>query len=358
MKLISISRLAVVLLISAASLLAQTKEKAAPLLPDSFAGWTITGKATTGTDPSAIDPQQAATMKEFGFTDSSQATYTNGDQHVTVKAARFGDATGAYGAFTFYRQPQMKSEDIGTMGVSDNEIVLFFKTNVLVQARFDKITAMTAASMRELANQLPVVGGTAATLPTLPGYVPHKDVIPNTAKYIIGPAGYASSGIQISPQIVDFSRGAEVLIVRAQADGGTSDLMLVSYPTPQIAMAKLKEFEAANTKDQNVTFAVKRSGPIVAAVTGAISEKGARAVLNDVNYEAEVTWNENTGLGKRDNIGNIVIAGLTLAALIFVISIGTGAIFGFGRVILRKVLPAKYAPKEEQSEFIRLELKD
>jgi len=358
MKIISRFRLAVVLVLSTASLFAQTKEKAVSLLPDSFAGWTITGKATTGTDPSAIDLQQAATMKEFGFTDSSWATYSSGDNHVTLKAARFADATGAYGAFTFYRQPQMKTEEIGMMAVSQNEIVLFFKTNVLVQAKFDKITVMTAASLRELANQLPVAGGTAATLPTLPGYVPHKDVVPNTAKYIVGPAGYASSGSQIPAQIVDFSRGAEVLTVKAQADGGTSDLMLVSYPTPQIAMAKVKEFEAANPKDQNVTFAVKRTGPLVAAVTGAISEKGARAVLNDVNYEAEVTWNENTGLSKRDNIGNLVIGGMMLAAMIFVVSVGTGAIFGFGRVFLRKVLPARYAPKEEQSDFIRLELKD
>jgi hypothetical protein len=340
------------------SLFAQTKAPAPALLPGSFAGWTMSGKATTGADPAAIDPAQAAILKEFGFKDFSQATYTNGDNKVTVKAARFADATGAYGAFTFYRQPQMRAETVGTMSVSDNELVLFFRTNILVQATFNKITAMTGAAARELAAQLPVVDGVAATLPTLPGYVPHQDVIPNTAKYIVGPAGYASSGLQIPAQIVDFTRGAELLTVKAQADGGNSDLLLVNYPTPQIAMERVKAFEAANPKEQNVTYAVKRSGPIVAVVSGAISEKGARAVLNDVNYEAEVTWNENTGLGKRDNIGNIVIAGLTLAALIFVVSIGTGAIFGFGRVFLRKILPAKYAPREEQSDFISLELKD
>jgi hypothetical protein len=49
---------------------------------------------------------------------------------------------------------------------------------------------------------------------------------------------------------------------------------------------------------------------------------------------------------------------MMLAGLIFVISVGTGAIFGFGRVFLRKILPERYAPKEQQSEFISLELKD
>jgi hypothetical protein len=358
MKITSIYRLAVVLVVSTASLFAQSKNQAPTLLPDSFAGWTITGKATTQTDPNVVDPTQAGILKEFGFKDASQATYANGDNHVTVKAARFADASGAYGAFTFYRQPQMKNEDIGNMAVSDNEVVLFFKTNVLVQAKFDKITAMTGAAARELAAQLPIVGGSAATLPTLPNYVPRQDIVPNTAKYIMGQTGYASSGFVLPAQVVDFTRGAEAIAVKTHAESGTADLLLVSYPTPQIAMAKVKEFQAASPKDQNVTFAVKRTGPIVAAVSGAVSEKAARSILNDVNYEAEVTWNENTGLAKRDNIGNLVIAGMMLAGLIFVISVGTGAIFGFGRVFLRKILPERYAPKEQQSEFISLELKD
>lgn len=344
------------MLVATASVSAQSKKPSAPLLPQSFAGFTMTGAATNGTSPAAVDATQASILKEFGFTNSSQATYVNGDNHVTVKAARFQDATGAYGAFTLYRQPQMKTESIGTMAVSDNERVLFFQADVLVEAKFDKITAMTGAAARELANDLPAVQGTAATLPSLPGYVPHKDVIPNTARYIVGPSGYASSGLRIPQDVIDFNHGAEVLTVKTAT--GDADLVLVSYPTPQIAIAKLKAFTAANPKDQNVTYAVKRTGPIVAAVSGALSESNARAVLGDINYEAEVTWNENTGLGKRDNIGNIVIAGITLAALIFVISVGTGAIFGFGRVFLRKILPERYAPKEEQSDFISLELKD
>jgi hypothetical protein len=351
-------RLALLLTLAASLLFAQEQKPSAALLPHDFAGFAMNGQPTIGTDPAAVDPAQAAILKEFGFKDSSQATYANGDNHVTVKAARFDDATGAYGAFTFYRQPQMKAESIGTMSVSDNERVLFFQNNVLIEAKFDKITAMTAAAVRELATSLPVVQGAAATLPSLPGYVPHKDVVANTAKYILGPAGYANSGLRIPPDVIDFNKGAEVLTVKTAADGGGADLVLVSYPTPQIAMERLKAFTAANPKDQNVTYAVKRSGPIVATVSGTISESAARTVLGDINYEAEVTWNENTGLSKRDNIGNIVIAGITLAALIFVISVGTGAIFGFGRVFLRKILPARYAPKEEQSDFISLELKD
>ncbi len=338
--------------------IAQTAKPQPPLLPQSFAGWTMQGKAQTSNNPSAVDAAQSAALKEYGFTDSSQASYTKEDNKLTIKVARFQDASGAYGAFTFYRQPQMKTESVGDMAASANEKVLFLRSNNLVEAQFEHLTAMSAAELRELAFGLPMVQGSAAILPNLPNYVPRKSLVPNTAKYIIGPAAYASSGLTIPSSVVDFNRGAEVLTAKMQTSSGESDLALVSYPTPQIAIERLKAFEAANPKEQNATYAVKRTGPIVAVISGAVSESDARNILGQVNYEAQVTWNESTGLEKKNNIGSIVIAGLMLAGIIFVFSVGTGAVFGFGRVFLRKILPARFAPKERQDEIIELGLRD
>jgi hypothetical protein len=337
---------------------AGTKKPMAAMLPDAFAGWTITGTATNSKDPSSVDSAQAGVLKEYGFTDSSEATYTNGDNKLTLKAARFQDATGAYGAFTYYRQPQMKVESVGTMAASSNERMLFFKANVLVEAKFLNVTAMSAASLREFADALPTAEGAAATLPSLPSYLPRNDLVPNTAKYVAGPLAYANTGLQISPQTVDFARGAELMTAKVRSDAGVADLVLVNYPTPQIAMDRIKAFQTANPKDQNATYAVKRSGPIVATVVGSISEGDARKLLSQVNYEAEVTWNEYTGLGKKDNIGSIVVGAITLAFIVFTGSLGFGAIFGFGRVFFRKILPARFAPREEQAEFTRLHLGD
>ena len=56
-------------------------------------------------------------LKEYGFLESETANYVRADgRKLTLKVARFTDATGAYGAFTFYRQPAMKTERIGTQG--------------------------------------------------------------------------------------------------------------------------------------------------------------------------------------------------------------------------------------------------
>ena len=64
-------------------------------------------------DPAVADPANAALLKEYGFTDFESATYTREDgRKLTLKAARFADASGAYGAFTYYKLPQMLKETI------------------------------------------------------------------------------------------------------------------------------------------------------------------------------------------------------------------------------------------------------
>src|SRR5271165_2794969 len=107
----------------------------APILPKQFAGWQMTGAPKTSADPATADSLNAALLKEYGFTDFAAAAYSRDNGHkVTIKAARFTDASGAYGAFTYYRLPQMLTEQIGDQGASLNERVLFYRGNILVDA--------------------------------------------------------------------------------------------------------------------------------------------------------------------------------------------------------------------------------
>jgi hypothetical protein len=120
-------------------------------------------------NPAQADPAYPAVLQEYGFAGSETATYTREDgRKLTLKVAKFNDATGAYGAFTFYRQPAMKSEQIGTKAASATDRILFFRSNLLVDANFDRVTAMSAAELRELASMLPAASGSADNLPTLP----------------------------------------------------------------------------------------------------------------------------------------------------------------------------------------------
>ena len=87
---------------------AQTSVQAPPILPQEFGGWEMQGSAQTSTDPAAADPTNAAVLKEYRFTDFASATYTRDDgRTLKIRAARFADASGAFGAYTFYLQPEM-----------------------------------------------------------------------------------------------------------------------------------------------------------------------------------------------------------------------------------------------------------
>jgi len=327
-----------------------------PILPSSFAGWEISGSVRRGTDAAAIDDAQSAVLREYGFVEYEIATYVQGNRKLAVRAARFQDATGAYGAFTFYRPPGSIPEKIGDLAASDNDRVLFFRGAVLVEVRFDHLTAMSASELRELAAALPQVSGPAANLPLLPGYLPKDKVVPSSAKFVLGPAAYASLALPIADNIVDFGLKPEILSAKIAQPNTDAALLLIAYPTPQIALEKMEAMQKTSPPP-DASLMVKRTGPIVKLIAGSISAQDANSLLARINYQAEVTWNENTGLGKKDNIGSLVIAALTLALIIFVCSLGTGAIFGFARPIASKLFPRWVRPTSEAAEFIRLNLR-
>ena len=104
-----------------------------------------------------------------------------------IRAARFADASGAFGAYTFYLQPEMAREEIGDQGASLGPRILFYRGQVLVDAVFSQLTVMSAAELRELAGMLPRPGGNAGALPPVLAFMPHHGYVGNTEKYAEGP---------------------------------------------------------------------------------------------------------------------------------------------------------------------------
>ncbi len=327
------------------------------LLPKIFAGWQMSGSPEISKDPATADPTNAAVLKEYGFRDFASATYVRlGGRKLAVKAARFADATGAYGAFTFYKFPEMLNVEIGDQGSSANEHVLFYKGNVLVQAVLDQITGMSAAELRELADDLPRPPGPTASLPTLPTYLPKQSYVKNSAKYILGPVALASEHSPLPADMVNFGLDAEVMLGDYSSSAGTATLMLISYPTPQIAAERLRAIESIHpASDAAREFMAKRTGPIVAVVSGRISDGEAKSLLASVNYDAQVTWNQPTSLNKKDNIGNLIINNFLLIAIIFGFAILLGVAFGGVRILVKRFFPDRVFDRD--MDIIQLHLR-
>ncbi|MBZ5567269.1 MAG: hypothetical protein LAN64_05385 [Acidobacteriia bacterium] len=338
---------------------ANPKAKPDSLLPSAFAGWQKSVPARTSANPAEADKINSELLREYGFDDFEDATYTRPDRKLQVMAIRFKDASGAYGAFTFYKAPEMQTEKIGDQAASANDRVLFYRGNVLMQAVLDRVTPMSAAELRELAGNIPLPTGSARNLPSLPMYLPRQGYVPNTAKYVVGPLGLANISAPIAAEQVEFERGAELAQGQYNSGRGTATLTLISYPTPQIAGDRLRALDATHPlpQDGSTLFLTKRSGPLVAIVTGAISQREAKSLLASVNYDAEVTWNERTGLSPRDNVGTLLGGVVLLTVIIIGMALVAGIAFGGIRILTKRLFPDRVFDRSRDVEIIELKLR-
>jgi hypothetical protein len=344
------------------------QSEAPALLPQAFGGWQMQGSPHSSSDPALADASNARVLQEYRFTDLASATYTRDDgRTLKIRAARFADASGAFGAYTFYLRPDMNKEQIGDQGSSIGDRVLFYRGHVLVDAQFSKETPMSGAELRELAGMLPKPGGNAGNLPSFIQFFPTRNYVANTQKYLMGPLGLNAISSPVSTDLVDFGASAEASLARYQTPSGEATLMLISYPTPQLAAEHLRRIDAAHqVTNQNSsgisevagsgTFFDKRTGPIVAIASGGISDSDAKALLGRVNYEANVTWNTPSENTEVHQLYSLILNIVVLCAILGGLAVIAGVAFGGVRILVKRFFPDRVFDRPEQMEFISLHL--
>ncbi len=344
-----------------------------PILPGEFAGWQVKGDVARSDDPAAADAANAPVLKEYGFVRLEKAAYTRDDgRNLMIRAAVFEDASGAYGAFTYYETEEMREETIGRQAAFLNNRVLFYQGNVLVDAVFDRMSVMSAAQLRELAGLLPQAAGNKGNPPSLQTYLPRRafgrDFDKNTTKYVLGPVALDRIGSAVPVATVDFKSGAEVAMGKYEAAAGDATLMLIEYPTPQIAAEKLRQIDASHQATQQQPgvasmvdvgpFFDARTGPIIVIASGPLSRSEARSLMSSISYEADVTWNENTYVSKKDNLANFLFNAIVLCGIVVGLALVAGIAFGGLRLLVKRFFPDSVFDRREAMEIISLHLDD
>ena len=348
-------RFALVLVALAGIAFGQAKGPAR-VLPPSFSGWHLESPSLkTTADPDVADPADAPVLKEYGFADLESATYTRGGRKMQIKAARFNDATGAFGAFTYYVQPQMQVEKIGDSGASSNSRILFYKGNILVDVAVEHLSAMSGADLRALAGALPRPKDNTGKLPALPGNLPSQSLLRNSSRYIIGPEALTRLGVPIPAQLVDFGKSAEVAVGKYRTSQGEASVTLVGYPTPQIARERMDAMQAAALSGGPFYF--KRSGPYVVVVSGSIPADEAQSLLASVNYDADVTLLQPTKPKPVEDRAGFVFALVMLCVITVLAAFVFGFAFGGIRILANRFFPDKVFSRPKSVEIIRLNLK-
>ena len=344
------------------------------LLPDSFAGWVEAGAPKKLNDAALADATNAAALKEYDFADGVLAQYKRGGDTLSLRALRFRDVSGAFGAYSFYRQNGWPKEEIGTGATSNHNRVLFWVGNTLVDANFSRIGPMSGAELRELAGQLPVPEGGKALPPPILADLPQTNLDGQTMHYALGAASYAGAGGVLPAELVGFDNGAETVTANYSLRSGPATLTIIDYPTPQMAAAQetkirayIKGVQAAGhaqpgwpkpLEDSDLaSLEVRRSGPLVALVSGDAIPDESHKLLATVHYESELMSIPQPTESEVSKTGKLLI-GITVLVLIGISAAFLLAFFLGGFRALYRIARGRPASSVYDVEFISLNLRD
>ncbi len=341
------------------------------LLPDEFDGWTAAEPSKILTDPAQVDAPNAAALKEYGFNAAVLAGYKREDETLALRALRFNDVSGAYGAYSYYRQNGWPKAEIGDGAASNKNRVIFWAGTMVVDANFSRVGPMSAGELREIARQLPRAGGIKALIPPILYDLPKTNLEPQTLHYAVGPASYAGAGGVLPPSLVDFDKGAEAVTASYSLASGPATLTIVDYPTPQIAHAQVDLIRAylkvgnkaqppwpKPLNDSDVaSLEVRDSGPLVVIVSGDAIPDESHRLLEAVHYEADLTSIPQPVESEIAKTGRLLM-GISVLSLIGVgAAILLGGFFGGGRALYR-MATGKPASSIFDVEFIHLGLRE
>jgi hypothetical protein len=330
--------------------------RAQSILPARFGSWT----ANNSSQPSEPSAEAKRIFTESALEGSETRGYSNGSATVTVTLYRFHDSSGAYEGYTYLLGPQ--STAAGEPAVSDANARRASRIGNMV-AVIDNASALPQADQELLIKQIALKADKTPP-PPIPNYLPDRDRVARTELYSLGPAAFraalANLGRPEYAVITDsagFNSGAEAMFARYHTSRDEAVLLLIEYPTPQLAGLHWKHLEQAlpgSAKQHGAS--IERKGSLLAIVLSPSSAAYASRVREAVNYETQVTWNEPTHTITDPPITSVLVKIIMATGAFMLVAIVFGVAFGGVRVLMKKFFPGKIFDRPEQMDVLQLGL--
>jgi hypothetical protein len=345
------------------------------LLPPAFEGWRAGQTVTVKPEGLAqLAGEHAAILREYGIASAERRSYARAGgkgaatslvsvqdaEQLTVTLYRMRDPTAAYGAFTYLRAPEMVAGQWGARSAVSDDRALILAGNLVLE--------VAATSVKSLANELKTLsaaitsGAASGPYPTLENYLPAAGFVRNSDRFVLGPAALGRLLPLAAGDWAGFASGAEALLARYRLRGAESTLLLISYPTPQVAALKLEEMAARfnlNAEDaassRPVVFG-RRSSSLVALVAETPSAGAARALLDEIAVETVITWNEPGHKATDPPLSVIIVGTIFGTGVLLMYTLVAGLAMGGLRLLIKRWLPGTVFDREKDIEIIQLGL--
>ncbi len=338
------------------------------LLPDQIGSWQAAGPVKVYSakeyGPKVMfEPTEGGNiLSEAGFVRVEERTYGNGSQSWSIRAWVLRDPSGAYEVYTASHEGKS-----GTKALSSEEILVggagsLLAGNLVVEG-ISSSSEIPLADLKTLQAALrPKVDKTP--YPPLMSYLPVKWRVSGTERYALGPAGFRAAmnslGQGAYASLVDhvgFQFNAEAILAKYQGEYGSGVLLLLEYPTPQLAEQHLHHLEEVlpdAAKKAGVT--VERKASLLSLVFEPTSAMHAQAIRDEVNYETEVTWNEPSHTATDPPMVTIMVKIFLFTGVFMGVATAVGVAFGGLRVIIKRLYPGKVFDRPQDIEVLQLGL--
>jgi hypothetical protein len=147
------------------------------------------------------------------------------------------------------------------------------------------------------------------------------------------------------------------MFAQYQNKGDAAVVLLIDYPTPQLAGLHWKHLEQAlppSAKSDGTS--IERKGTLLAIVLAPSSPGYAARVRDAVNYETQVTWNEPTHTITDPPITTVLAKIIIATGVFMLVAIVFGVAFGGVRVLMKSLFPGKVFDRPEQMDVLQLGL--
>jgi len=294
-------------------------------------------------------------MKESGLISAKRRTYLSGENSVGLTLYTFRDSSGAYQAYTFLQDAESPIK-MSHVTIPQGNLVLDVWSESNLGPEELKVAADWVQSISD-----------HVTSPPIATYLPDEGRRPRSERYAFGvkefgaigggdPASYrAQADLTALRDQIGFNSGAESICARYKSGKDEASLLLIEYPTPQLAELHLKHMQRAILALKNGA-SVERKGSLLAIVLAPSSQEYAEKLRNAVNYETQVTWSEPSSTATDPPIMSTVVKIFIATGMFMVVTFVIGVAFGGVRIITKRLFPGKVFDRKEQIEVLQLGL--
>ncbi len=327
------------------------------ILPASLSGWTSQGSPAS---QAPTDNAQASAFREYGYVSGETQSYSHGNDRIDVALYKFKDPSGAYGAYSFLRQPDMAKAELTEHSSISSDRSLALTGDLVLDIHGTHI----ADDERQLKSLVSAAAQHAqdGLLPSLWQHLPQNDIVPQSDRYILGPQTLNQLFPGNIGDSLGFQSGAEAEMAHYRLNGQDAQLLIADFPTPQLAQQQLallqKKFNvnSSNNGAGSPALYAKRTITLLAIVAGAPNQADAQNLLAAVHSGTELTWNEPAFQFKEPRIEVMIVGSIIGSGVICLFAIIAGISFGGLRLIVKRLMPGKVFDRTEYVQILQLGL--